>query len=355
MIITTVASVNEGRAADSNEKKTTANALEWDENLIKETSANLRKEMKNFFAEENFTSKIRVKVSGKFIIVHDVSDGYAEWLAALLGEVGKAFDKFIDRIGLQVLELEKPMTVFVFASREEFDAYATKLRGPAYREQANKPTGFYNQKLNRSIIYDRTGVEENLPDPMKYVNVDYKFTRKKINEHAREIKRRDNADSNTSTIVHEATHQLCYNYAIFSTDFRAPDWLVEGLAMTFEQTSQDAPLGWRFRNYFPVNYGRLNQFRDYAKRRPGCEILDEILVSDDFAVRLDDAGYAASWAMFYYCYRKRPKELAKYMAVIAQKKPFTKYEREERLQDFVDAFGEIQEFGVEFAKFIRSL
>ena len=325
----------------------------WDEKYLESTADELREEIDAFFRESGSTSTARVKVSERFIFAYDVSDAYVEWLSALLNEVAKAFDKFVEKLELDVGELSEPMTVVVLATREEFDAYAVKLRGPGYMDQERKPSGFYSQRLNRSIVYDHTGVEATRTDEESTAARSY--SRKRINEEARSIKRRDNADSNTTTLVHEATHQLCYNYGIFSSDFRAPDWVVEGMAMTFEQTTSEAPLGWRFRNVFPVNVNRLERFRRYAQENPDCAILDEILASDAFAERLDVDGYAASWALFYYCYRKRPKELAAYLKTIAAKRPFSRYSERERLDDFVEAFGDIQEFGVDFAKYMRSL
>ena len=339
--------------SSAKEPRTSAVQTTWDEKCLESTSNELREEIDAFFNEIGSESSARVKVSERFVFVYDVSDAYVEWLSALLNEVAKAFDKFVEKLELEVDEPTEPMTVVVFATREEFDAYAVKLRGPGYMDQERKPTGFYSQRLNRSIVYDHTGVEATRTDDESTGARSY--SRKRINEEARSIKRRDNADSNTTTLVHEATHQLCYNYGIFSSDFRAPDWVVEGMAMTFEQTTSEAPLGWRFRNVFPVNVNRLERFRRYAQENPDCAILDEILASDAFAERLDVDGYAASWALFYYCYRKRPKELAAYLKTIAAKRPFSRYSERERLDDFVEAFGDIQEFGVDFAKYMRSL
>ncbi|MBP5620658.1 MAG: DUF1570 domain-containing protein, partial [Thermoguttaceae bacterium] len=340
---------NEPQTNDRTVVKTTT----WDEKFLESTANELREEIDAFFREIGSSSSARVKVSERFIFVYDVSDAYVEWLAALLNEVAKAFDKFVDKLELEVDELREPMTVAVFATREEFDAYAVKLRGPGYMNQERKPAGFYSQRLNRSIVYDHTGVEAFRTEDESTGGRSY--SRKRINEEARSIKARDNAESNTTTLVHEATHQLCYNYGLFSFDFRAPDWVVEGLAMTFEQTTPEAPLGWRFRNVFPLNVNRLEAFRRYARENPDCAILDEILASDAFAERLDADGYAASWALFYYCYRKKPKELANYLKTIAGKKPFSRYPERERLDDFTDAFGPIPEFGVDFAKYMRSL
>lgn len=344
--------VSSSRAEQSEEE---GDKLSWDDQFVAERSKELRAEYNEFLQNIGVKTKTRVKVSERFLFVYDVSDGYIEWLSALLEEVGKAFDKFTERLGLEVKPLDEPMVVVVFATREEFNAYAIKIQGPNSGAESGNLTGFYSQWLNRSIVYDRTGGEATRSDYYKSASRGQNYTRKQINEEAREIKKRVNADSNTSTIVHEATHQLCYNHGIFSRRFHAPDWVVEGMAMTFEQTTPNAPLGWRYRSVFPVNYPRLNELRQYAKSNPKCEIFDEILVSDAFEKRLDNAGYAASWAMFYYCYRKRPEELAKYLKIIAEKEPRSRYTKEDRVADFVECFGPIGDFGSDLVRFMRGL
>ncbi len=326
-----------------------------DRRLFEENADKLREEIDAFLKESGSASTARVKISERFVFAYDVSDAYVEWLSALFDEVVKAFDKFVEKMELDVEEPGEPMTVVVLATRDEFDAYAVKICGDDYMNRGEKPSGFFNHRFNRSVVFDQTGVEASRTDEGKTSDKPRVHSRGFINKEGRSINRRENAEANASALVHEATHQLCYNYGVFSFKFRAPDWVVEGMATTFEQTTPDAPLGWRFRNVFPVNNRRLEDFRRYARDNPDCALLDEIIVSDDFAERLDVYGYAASWALFYYCYRKRPKELAKYLKMIAAKKPFSEYPERERLDDFVEAFGEIQDFGTRFAKYMRSL
>ena len=150
--------------SSAKEPRTSAVQTTWDEKVLESTSNELREEIDAFFNEIGSESSARVKVSERFVFVYDVSDAYVEWLSALLNEVAKAFDKFVEKLELEVDEPTEPTTVVVFATREEFDAYAVKLRGPDYMNQERKPTGFYSQRLNRSIVYDHTGVEATRTD-----------------------------------------------------------------------------------------------------------------------------------------------------------------------------------------------
>lgn len=329
-----------------------AHESSWDEQHLKTTADALCKEFNAFLKEIGSEPTARVKVSERYIFVYNVSDVYLEWISVLLEEVAKAFDKFVDKIGLEVDELTEPMTVVVFATREEFDAYAAVLRGPDYMNLKRTVSGFYHHRLNRSIVYDHTGVEAFRSDNVASTTENRSYSRKRINLEAREVKLRKNAESNIRTLVHETTHQLCFNYGVFSTAFRVPDWVVEGMAATFEPATPEAPLGWRFRNVFPVSRHYLNALRKYAQEYASSSaIVRKALVTDV----LDEQGYAASWAIFYYCYRKRPKELAAYLKLIASKRPFAEYPEEEKINDFVEFFGDISEFSAELEKYMKKL
>ena len=310
----------------------------WDESFIEAQSKELRTELDAFLEKAGFSSKTRVKRSERFLFVYDVSDGYVEWISALLNEVAKAFDKFVEKIGLEVDELSEPMVVVIFATREEFDAYAVELRGPAYLAQENKPTGFYTQRLNRSIIYDRTGVESTRSDLDALPDENRQYSRKRINEEAHAIKQRDFADANTSTIVHEATHQIAFNRGVFLRTGPVALWTAEGLSLVFETPNGHATQGgWGFRGSFPKNTRMINLFREKIDSME--DPFRTIVAQEKFYQNLE-GSYAASWALFYYLYKKNPAALSKYMRHIAEKSPCTVYPAQERLKDFEEFFGD---------------
>lgn len=312
----------------------------------------------NAFARENGDERsFKVKTTDRFLFVYDTTDAYVEWLAALTAKVADAFDHFCNRLDLETTELREPLTIVVFATREEFDAYAAKDRGLQYLENPNKPAGFYNIGSNRSVIYDRTGAEA-----ARVASGDGDkgatggdFSRRRVNSEARAIKERTDSVQNASTIVHEITHQLSYNYGIFSRYYRTPDWVVEGMATTFEPTDFDAPLGWSFRNVFPTNETRLKTFVRAANQDERLAILDDVVRSDRFGTELDADGYAASWALFYFCYRRKSKELKKYLTTLQRRDPRRTYSEDERTEEFETCFGDLQKFKKQFVSYIRKL
>ncbi len=104
--------------------------------------------------------------------------------------------------------------------------------------------------------------------------------------------------SNLSTLAHEGTHLLCYNYGLLSRDGDAPRALVEGLATYAEERrlhGRDQP-------------GRLNAMRlddlAHVQRRVEWIQLKTLLKDDQgsFASTLDRVllAYAQSWLFTYY-------------------------------------------------------
>ena len=328
----------------------------WDEGFLNSIREKLLDEFNEFERANGFGRSFKVKTSERFVFVYDTSDAYLEWLRALTEEVAKAFDRFCERLDLEVVPPSEPLVVVVFATREEFDQYAFSLIGPQFFEGENKPTGFYNHGNNRSVIFDLTDTEASrVASNDGKARDDRAFSRRRINSEARAIKTRGNAGSNTSTIVHEISHQLAFNYGVFSLYRRQPDWVVEGMATTFQPTNDDAPLGWRFRGVFPVNEPRLTAFVHAANTDANLEILNDIVTSDRFEKELSIDGYAASWALFYYCYRKKPKELKKYIERLKEREPRKVYTERERMEEFEECFGDAGVLGKQFVQFIKKL
>jgi len=339
-----------GQTLPSKKTQNAEQAARWDSETLREYESVLLVELNAFARKNGLTGEFRVKTRDRFLFVYDTSDAYVEWIGALLEQVALAFEKFAAKLEFELDELNEPLVVVVLATREEFDAYSIQLRGET--QNLENTTGFYFHRLNRSVVYDRTGVEVGRDDRDSRRG---EYSRRQINEEARRIMSRDSASANAGTIVHEATHQLAYNYGFFSRDFHAPDWAVEGMATLFEPTNDESPLGWRFRNVFPVNRSRLYDFQQYAQERPDLAILDEVILSDRFAEQVDDVGYAASWLAFYYCYRKRPKDLARFLKTIAAKQPNEPYLQGDRIDDFEEAFGKFGDFRKEVGRLAKTL
>ena len=314
--------------------------------------------------------RFKSKICAPFLICYDVSDEYAGWLGSLLGEVTKAYERFCEKLGVETTPPDSALTVVVFATREGFDAFATQLQGPGFLEQENKPVGFYHKssKFDGSVIYDMTSFEATREasesrsaskkgstsrDAETVVGTDRGVSRVRAAKEARAMKSRLNAGDNVSTIVHEIAHQLSYRTGLFN--FGAPDWVVEGLATTFETPNEDAALGGRFKGSFPVNESRLRAFVRYFNNDFSLSSIKEVVTSDSFEEELRDEGYATAWALFYFALRKKPKELRDYLERIKKREGRRGMSADERMEEFVASFGDPDVFGRQFVKFIRDL
>ncbi len=332
----------------------------WDDRFLESRRGELLDEFESFRSQNGFERPFKVKTAERFLFVYDTSDAYLQWLSALTNEVAKAFDKFCARLELETETPSEPLTVVVFATREEFEVYASTLPGDPLGQNQGRTkgivAGFYSHGSNRSVIYDITDVEAGrVANDEGAAPTDGDFSYRKLKAEAKSIKTRVASGGNTSTIVHEISHQLAFNHGVFTPRLTPPDWVVEGMATTFEPTDDEAPLGWRFRNAFPVNESRLRAFVAAANDDENLTLLDDIVASDRFEDELDGEGYAASWALFYYCYRKKPKELKRYIETLKKRPPRKVYSESERMEEFKNCFGDPVVLGKQFVRYIREL
>ena len=338
------------------ESETRAESLDWDKSR-REAFAQKELDEYNAVARKNgFPANGRVKTTPRFVVVYNASEAYAEWVAALAEEVAKGFEKFAVKLGFKRVKLSKPLSIFVFAERALFDVWERKLSQPSENEGARlgRSMGFYATGIDRMFVYDQTEIEAYRVAAEAQNEKRPRFTQGRVKREGRAIMARDGAVFNTSTIAHELTHQMCYNYGVLRSNGRSPGWLVEGLATIMEPCDENAALGWRYRNKPNFNAVRFRRFCDYANYKDGdLRLVDELVVSDRPIRSLSSDAYCVSWAMAYYCYVKRSKDLAKFIEKCAEKKR-DEIEPGERRRDFVESFGEIEQFKNDFAKFMKS-
>lgn len=115
--------------------------------------------------------------------------------------------------------------------------------------------------------------------------------------------------ANAAVVVHEATHMLLHDRDIAPADSKQSDWLLEGLAGSFE------PAQWsqRFGPLRPLN-ARTGEFRQLLAAGAQTDLHD--LVSRPRFPRegrQSNAYYATSAALCSWLARNRPKELRRYL------------------------------------------
>ncbi|MBR4104525.1 MAG: DUF1570 domain-containing protein [Thermoguttaceae bacterium] len=286
----------------------------------------------------------------RYLFVHNVSDAYVDWCARLFEKVADAFDKYAVKSKLPTTERVEPMVVVIFATQRQFFEYAARET-----PSPDKLAAYYNMQTNRVALYDLSGAESNRAaaddaEPER---------RRRAFQETKEFLSRPNAAFNVATIVHEASHQVAFNRGLFLRTGPFPFWAVEGLALTFETPNGRASQGgWNFTGSFPKNERLLERFRQYAATTRQRDPLRSLVTAQNIGdARADVEGfYSASWALFYYLYKRRPNELAAYLRETAAKPAFVAYPAADRIADFEKHFGDDWEKLTEnLLRFVRRL
>ena len=163
-----------------------------------------------------------------------------------------------------------------------------------------------------------------------------------------------NWQTTDSTVIHEATHQVAFNTGINNRYCPPPLWLAEGLATLFE-----APGLYDSDNY-RTREDRINRvrFRDFKKipRMKQGELPAALVASDSLFRAQPDAAYAEAWAMTFYLIETRSNKFAEYIKKTVNHRPFKKYTKKQRVDDFTSVFGkDWRMFDAHFMRYMSRL
>jgi hypothetical protein len=253
--------------------------------------------------QREFGSAFEVSAAGRYLVVHPRGQG-GEW-SQRFDELYRSFKMFFAVRGFQLQEPEFPLVAIVMRSKEEFYRYA---RQEKTRLQAGI-LGYYSSQTNRVAMYDVTAGRGGTA-----------------------------WQTNSETIIHEATHQTAFNTGIHSRFAPPPQWVAEGLGTLFEARGiWDA----RGSSQPPdrVNHGRLTQFRSLLPKHKS-DTLVQLVSSDKLFKSSIDLAYAEAWALTYYLSQTQPTKYAAYLARTARRPEFQKYSSTQRLADFTAVFGD---------------
>ena len=258
-------------------------------------------------------------VTRHYVICFDTSRAYAQWSGALFEKLHDAFLNYWRKAGVEVEAPRRPLVVVIFSDRERYEAHAARDLGAA----ADRVVGYYNLMSNRVTTFDLTGSDQ--------------LARRPATSAARaglEILASPEAAGLVSTLVHEASHQMAFNCQMHRRLAPVPVWISEGVA-TFFETPDPGGRGWK--RIGGVNRPRLDTF--LAGYRAG--VLDEIVRGDEPFRASEGAidAYARAWALTAFLAQTRKGALVEYINAIGAKPPLSPDGPEERLRDFVAAFG----------------
>lgn len=282
---------------------------------------------------------VEVVTTEHYVIATAGSRLHAEWCGVLFERLMKAFLDYWNAPELNLRTPTAPLPVVIYRDRTSFAKVAQKDAGPAFA-QAN---GYYSMKTNRIVLFDPTG------------------ERKPLRSRA-ELQRYMLANPvPVSTIVHEATHQIAFNCGMHTRYADNPVWMTEGMAMYFEVPDLRSRAVWRTMGR--VNQPRLRAFRDAIAEdrvrtdRRGIReektsgplshtetlaLRLEALVADDGRFQdfnTNKQAYAEAWLLTHYLLNNHRKNYLAYLSKCSDNTHLDWKAREQRLQEFKEAFG----------------
>jgi len=276
----------------------------------------------------------RVHESKHYVVVYNTTSKYAIWCSSLLEKLQRGFLAFWKKRGAKVHEPESPLAVLVFNNKASYIHHAKAELGPS----AGNAIGYYSFQTNRIVMYDLTGSQALLR----------RNTRRGSTKDINALLRHPDAESLVATIIHEATHQIAFNCGLQTRFVDNPVWLCEGMAVYFETPNLSGKRLWSGTN--KVNYSRWDRFRKNVRNGKAASL--KTLIADDNRLRHPSTavdGYAEAWAWNYFLIKWHPKEYTKYLAALAKKPLLIQDDRETRLADFQEHFGEnLQDLEAEF-------
>lgn len=270
-----------------------------------------------------------------YVICTNAGSDFGQWCGELFERLLTSFLKQWNGGPLALHEPDRPLTVVIFSSPNQFREYAAKEGGAALSDAQ----GYYSMRTNRVALCDLTSGR--LRGVRSHENINRAVTA---------------AAQHVATVVHEATHQIAFNCGMHSRFADNPVWLTEGLAMYYETPDLSSRTGWRTAGQ--INRSRLKQFMDYVRRGRPKDSLIQLLSSDE---RFRDPktapdAYAEAWALAFFLVRTRQNDVAQYVARVGAKPRLIWDNPDQRLADIKAVWGnDLDRLNREFEQYIRRL
>lgn len=243
--------------------------------------------------QHEFGSGYRVDQTRDFLVVQPAgsSHPWANRMQQFLGNV----QTYFSARRFPISSTKFPMVAVVFPDRETFESHAAAAGESVPKDYR----AYYSLMTNRVFLYE-TQASDSL-----------------------EI----------GTVYHEAFHQIAFNANIHFRTASPPRWIAEGMATAFE-----AP-GMYDHRHSGSRRDRIHPYyhRSVANYLSQPDATQDIatLLQDDQAFQANPAkAYCLSWALAFYFMEFQPQAFANYIQRTNQRKPFSDYSGQQRLQDF---------------------
>lgn len=258
----------------------------------------------------------KVKMTQHYLLAFNTTPAYAEYCSALLERFYAGFFAYWKKqLNMELSEPDSKLVVILFRDQLQFAKFSRQDVG----QKTESPFGYYSIRRNRSVLYDSSGLSEDDAS---------------VSSIRRAMKK---APFKAATIVHEATHQLCFNTNLHTRYADNPVWLAEGLAMYFE-----APY---FGSSKWSSIGRVTDWRkaDTKAYKDNISVgtLTTLTQSNTRFLKPETArdAYTEAWGLTMYLMKNREEQFARYIQAISQKSPLIWDTPEQRLQLLQETIG----------------
>ncbi len=275
-----------------------------------------------------------------YVICHNTSRAYAGMCGALFERLYRAFGNFWSYRKFDLHEPDFPLVAVIFSDHDAYVQHAKSELG----EAAKLTIGYYSLHTNRMNMVDLTGV----------ANLRARGGRASTTRQIKAMLSQPGAERTLATVVHEATHQIAFNCGLQTRYADIPVWVSEGIAMYFETPDMRSDRGWS--SIGQVNSVRLDHFRKYFPER-GADSLKSLIV-DDRRFRIAqqaNVAYGEAWALVFYLMKRDERKFVAYLKTLAAKSQLQWDQPEDRLREFVQVFGPLDELDTRFVRVIRTL
>ena len=275
-----------------------------------------------------------------FIVVYTTSRPFANWYGTLLQKLHEQYVSHWNKLGVKLTAPEVPLVAIMLSNEEMFRQYAQQAGVKLSKEQC----AYYHKLTNRIVLYDISGQQAFREGMQRNA-----ATSRDIQEFLRQ-------PNNIKNVIHEAVHQVGFNTGMHPRLALIPVWLCEGLAVFHEVPDTRNKIGWTLGPH--INRERLNQLNRYLNKTHRESPIRNMIKNDDLfrgeKTALDN--YALAWGLTFYFVKKRPKELAAYLAILQTKTPESDDTEDIRVKEFESCFGDNWEkFHQEFYDFLERM
>jgi len=347
--------------------------------------------------KREFGSSFRIKRTRHYRICYDCDAMFLAGRSRLFENVYKRFYLYFESNGFDLRTITDRFEAVLFDSREEFVEHIRRAaQDPGRSPEARaglaalvKTAGYYMLREKRVVFYNaihdegyerqrkqiesmQRSLKQN-KDMVRRSPANGTFTvrlpdggvervsrarllklireeEKRLVEAKKRLSRTAKRDQNVETTVHEATHQLTFETGLLDPRADVPLWVVEGIAMFFEPTSCG---DWK--GVGRLNSVRLHDFKTLSARPDMRELVRSNNLFYSGGLKEIASAYAQAWALFYFLERKHHDDFMRYLKLLGKKQPGKEYDEAERIRDFQEILGPIEELQLRWISYMNRL